>query len=343
MTLVVLVLGRRRRRRSIRLRTTLEPRYSGIMQRLPIAAILAVALTSCVRSNVQDCSDVLCPSRKVCNGRGACVFPDQLSSCAGRADGMACSYIGDSEIAGTCVMNECIELRCGNGLLTPNEVCDDGNTDNGDGCSADCRSDEMCGNGIVDVEVGEQCDDGNAVDDDGCRGTAAGTAACTIPICGDAIIDPDEQCDDGAANSSTAPNTCRPMTCALPACGDNVRDDLVGEVCDDGDTLNGVPGQLEGCSATCDSDETCGNGVVDQHMGEECDDGNTIDADGCQGDCQEPFCGDGIKDPLEECDFNDFGNATCPDPNDDGLSCYMSFMLPENERCKLDRSKCQLI
>jgi len=48
----------------------------------------------------------------------------------------------------------------GNGILDPKEVCDDGNTVSGDGCSSDCRSNETCGNSVVDVIKGEVCDDG---------------------------------------------------------------------------------------------------------------------------------------------------------------------------------------
>src|SRR5262249_46272119 len=48
------------------------------------------------------------------------------------------------------------------------EMCDDGNVNAGDGCSADCRSTETCGNGIVDPIAGEVCDDGNLVAHDGC-------------------------------------------------------------------------------------------------------------------------------------------------------------------------------
>src|SRR5262245_22052467 len=49
---------------------------------------------------------------------------------------------------------------CGNGVLEPElgELCDDGNTESGDGCSSDCRSDERCGNHVVDHEAGETCD-----------------------------------------------------------------------------------------------------------------------------------------------------------------------------------------
>lgn len=46
---------------------------------------------------------------------------------------------------------DCRLRRCGDAVIDPSagELCDDGNTLSGDGCSADCRSDETCGNGIV--------------------------------------------------------------------------------------------------------------------------------------------------------------------------------------------------
>lgn len=73
------------------------------------------------------------------------------------------------------------------------------------------------------------------------------------------------------------------------------------EVCDDG---NRRP--LDGCNATCDSDETCGNGVRD--LNEACDDGNREADDGCSPTCtNEQGCGDGIVDRGEQCDD---GNLT---------------------------------
>ena len=59
---------------------------------------------------------------------------------------------------------------CGNSITEGNEICDDGNTIDGDGCSATCLSLEVCGNGLK--ELAEQCDDGNVVSGDGC------SAAC---------------------------------------------------------------------------------------------------------------------------------------------------------------------
>jgi cysteine-rich repeat protein len=60
----------------------------------------------------------------------------------------------------------CLPVGCGNARLDPGEACDDGNTSAGDGCSADCKSNETCGNGTLDL--GEMCDDGNLLTHDGC-------------------------------------------------------------------------------------------------------------------------------------------------------------------------------
>ncbi|MBM4268414.1 MAG: CHRD domain-containing protein [Deltaproteobacteria bacterium] len=50
-------------------------------------------------------------------------------------------------------------------------------TASGDGCSADCRSNETCGNGVIDAVTGEACDDGDILNGDGCDST------CEIEAC----------------------------------------------------------------------------------------------------------------------------------------------------------------
>lgn len=55
---------------------------------------------------------------------------------------------------------------CGNHIVEGNEECDDGNNDDNDGCSHDCKIEPVCGNG--NKEEGEECDDGNNDVDDGC-------------------------------------------------------------------------------------------------------------------------------------------------------------------------------
>jgi cysteine-rich repeat protein len=57
---------------------------------------------------------------------------------------------------------------CGNHVLEPPELCDDGNLVDGDGCDSNCTP-TGCGNGIV--TAGEQCDDGNLVSGDCCSAT----------------------------------------------------------------------------------------------------------------------------------------------------------------------------
>ena len=88
----------------------------------------------------------------------------------------------------------------------------------------DCKSDERCGNGIVDAARGEQCDDSNTIDGDGCQHD------CKLPRCGDGVRDPSlaEECDAGPANSLAPDALCRP-NCQLPRCGDHVVDPSLGD------------------------------------------------------------------------------------------------------------------
>jgi cysteine-rich repeat protein len=117
-----------------------------------------------------------------------------------------------------CTNSLCVEppAQCGDGILQAGETCDDGNTVNGDGCSAACQVEAgyqcsgqpsvclpiaVCGNGIKDI--GEGCDDGNTVSGDGCSATCqvetgyqcSGTPSLCMPFCGDGIIAGPEQCD----------------------------------------------------------------------------------------------------------------------------------------------------
>ena len=66
---------------------------------------------------------------------------------------------------------DCTLAVCGDGTLNglAGEVCDDGGTSDGDGCSADCQSDETCGNGVTDLTVGEECDSGTTVGQGWCK------------------------------------------------------------------------------------------------------------------------------------------------------------------------------
>jgi cysteine-rich repeat protein len=201
--------------------------------------------------------------------------------------GEQCDEGDDNGPGGSC-LEDCTLNVCGDGFLGPEEECDLGaeNSDNGV-CKSDC-TDNVCGDGFVGP--GEGCDDGNDINDDAC------TNACTLPICGDDILQPQEgeQCDDGDADNSDECTT----ECTLATCGDGYIQPFNGEECDDGNLIGG-----DGCSATC-AQEVCGNGVLDP--GEECDFGDANSNQGeCKLDCTYNVCGDGFEGPDEECDLGD--------------------------------------
>ena len=88
---------------------------------------------------------------------------------------------------------------CGDGIVTPNEACDDGVNDGSyGGCEPGCRARApFCGDGIVTAPE-EQCD--NGVNAGGYGECAPG---CVLgPRCGDGIVQTEdgESCDDGAQN-----------------------------------------------------------------------------------------------------------------------------------------------
>ncbi len=100
---------------------------------------------------------------------------------------------------------------CGDGVVSGNEQCDDGNTASGDGCSATCTAEATpgtCGDGNVDVAT-EQCDDGNTTSGDGCSSTCR--TETPIPRCGDGHVDSAETCDDGGTDSGDGCSS----TCAV--------------------------------------------------------------------------------------------------------------------------------
>jgi fibro-slime domain-containing protein len=162
---------------------------------------------------------------------------------------------------------------CGNGDLTSDEACDDGNTVSGDGCAANClqvergfscvnpgelcREIARCGDGVV--AASEKCDDGNLTDGDGCSSRCrieqgkkcdGAPSVCTDATCGDGKVEGAESCDDGNALPFDG---CSSLCVREPDCS--------GESCTSG----------------------CGDGLV---IDEDCDDGNTVDGDGCSSDCK---------------------------------------------------------
>jgi fibro-slime domain-containing protein len=234
------------------------------------------------------------------------------SSASGAGGGHGGSGAGGMPSTNTTGMGGMIHITgtggntlCGNGMLDPGEQCDDGilpadKVDGGkdDGCNALCQ-----------IEAGWSC-------------PTAGKPCVNNNTCGNGIVTPSKQCDDGnTMNGDGCSSTCMleagwickvPGRPCEPLCGDGKVE--LGKQCDDGNTMNG-----DGCSATCRIEPgwsctgmpsvctkaVCGNGKLE--TGESCDcgtDPNNLpmgctgpnglfngDGTGCSNTCtKEPIC-----------------------------------------------------
>ncbi|MFC1641798.1 DUF4215 domain-containing protein [Myxococcota bacterium] len=177
----------------------------------------------------------------------------------------------------------------------------------------------ICGDGLL--SPGEQCDNGaNNAQEVGAYGQCLSDCV-RGPYCGDATVQPEhEECDDGVNNIASG---CAPG-CRLPArCGDGIVQPEAGEECDDGDTLNS--GEYGGgCNADCTRASFCGDGEV-QAEHEQCDLGTNNGSYGnCNPDCSPaPRCGDGNTDTEygETCDDGnvDSGDGCSPNCQQEGV------------------------
>lgn len=137
-----------------------------------VLALIGLGLAvGCIDPELVACGDErACPVGTTCatltvNGTPLCVDAPTLAACASASAFDACP---DGLCFESSVGLVCASSQCGDGIVVPTEMCDDGNTDSGDGCSASCASRETCGNGIIDIANGEQCDDGDTTGHDGC-------------------------------------------------------------------------------------------------------------------------------------------------------------------------------
>ncbi|HWN66428.1 MAG TPA: DUF4215 domain-containing protein [Haliangium sp.] len=295
---------------------------------LEMAAVVtasAAALTAMIAGCVMDRAEPkICPSDLVCAPRWLCADEGQgchPATCGDHyldwANGEVCddgNTVSGDGCSATCLSRE----TCGDGKVDPGEECDPTDDETGAGCTINCRRMPMCGNGTKDA--GEECDDGI---DGTRRATADCDEDCTKPICGDRVVNEHaiheatrrpEECDDGGRNTATCD-----ADCTFAVCGDDVKNAAAGEECDDGNARND-----DGCVQDCRLPR-CGDGYIwqDGETPEKCDDGNHSNDDGCVQGCKLAACRDGYlwlgveaceaEADSETCDAHDCTTPVCGD------------------------------
>ncbi|MEM9453451.1 MAG: DUF4215 domain-containing protein [Myxococcota bacterium] len=146
------------------------------------------------------------------------------------------------------------------------------------------------------------------------------------PICGDGIIEGDEECDLGSQNGEGGYCT---LACLANVCGDGYLGP--GEACDDGNQNNG-----DQCTTDCGL-ATCGDGRL--QPGEQCDEGeNNSETGSCLPSCISASCGDlAIEAGVETCDGVNTGAETCASQGFDRgvLACLKNCSDFDTSNCHL--------
>lgn|GEM_PF-1149117 len=167
---------------------------------------------------------------------------------------------------------------CGNGVLDSNgfysEECDDGNLIDKDGCSSICEVEErFCDRNVCDIDNTFVCTDGSGycrlenVNQDCPYGTCVLRPECALECvfgnCGNGVVDPGEQCDDGRNCSHDSSIEC------------DTHSDCYAGNCVGGSVANGITGTCsDDQSRICMRNEDCRSMCLASSQ------------DGCSSDCR---------------------------------------------------------
>jgi cysteine-rich repeat protein len=182
----------------------------------------------------------------------------------------------------------------------------------------------VCGNAMV--EMGEECDDGNTRSGDGC------SSQCMYEYCGDGIVQTalGEQCDDGNyRNDDGCDMFCQierpPTDAGVPPPPTDAPPPPPRDAPPPPPPTDAPPPPPRDAPPP-DAPPPPPPGVCGNGMlnlGEECDDGNTRDNDGCSAKCKYEYCGDGIVQAPLGEQCDDGGYR-----NDDGCDMFCQIERP---------------
>ena len=288
----------------------------------------------------------------------------------------------DSEsVTGGGISDQNVPATCGDGIHDDGEVCDDGNRNSGDGCSAACQPESgydcpptgvctrktapnhpaVCGNSIL--ETGENCDDGNNTGGDGCSSNCRRESgyACPTPgeachessECGDSIVNGDETCDDGNSEGGDGCSSdCQTESgyscptegdhCVPQTCGNGIVEE--GEACDNGDITaeyNAMGGDVQICGPDCQWAHYCGDSKLDAVDRKH---GEECDNGGLDNIDEYDGCSADCKRGYYCGDGQMTHNELCDDGNsDDGDGCSSTCKPEYGYICKVEGQACEKI
>lgn len=275
----------------------------------------------------ESCADFTVPKPETCDASGV----DE--DCDGRIneEGSDCSC-GDGIVSNDemcddknnvdsdgCT-NACKIPNCGDGIVTAGEECDDGDSDNTDECTTLCKQ-ARCGDGFLAIAT-EQCDDGDLVAEDGC------SATCTVETAAYACAP--SPCQT-AADCLAPLGGCVAATCIEGTCGCQL---LSGVECRASAGICDIAESCDGVSANCPADTHIASGTQCRASADACDAAETCD--GVNPNCpMDTFAmvGTPCRPAVGVCDIEEVCNGVSPACPPDALASAQTTCRPAADLC----------